>query len=204
MPPTPRKIALTGGIACGKSLVGDYLRQKGIPVIDADDVVHQLLREDAALKAKILAEFGPEVFTSEGYVDRPRLGQQIFGSSPERIARRQLLESWIHPETRNVIDRFYVQNASAALGVSIIPLLFESELENRYDEIWVLQANEATQLDRLLQKRGMKAEDAMARIRNQMSASEKVERARQHPCHYFIDNNADPAFLYEQLDARLL
>ena len=164
MAPTPRRIALTGGIACGKSLAGDYLRQQGISVIDADDVVHQLLREDETLKAKIRAEFGPEVFTPEGYVDRPQLGRQVFGN----VAQRKLLESWIHPETRAVIERFYQQNQDAAMGVSIIPLLFESKLEDRYDEIWLLQTDEATQLERLLQKRGMSREDALARIQNQM------------------------------------
>jgi dephospho-CoA kinase len=199
----PRKIALTGGIACGKSLAGEYLRQKGIPVIDADDVVHQLLRGDEVLKARIRAEFGPEVFTPEGYVDRPKLGQRIFGASPETVARRKLLESWIHPETRTVIDQFYLQNASAPLGVSIIPLLFESALENRYDEIWLLQTSEAIQLDRLLQNRGMTYPDAVARIKNQMSPSDKAERARQHPCHAIIDNNGDPENLYRQLAALL-
>lgn len=201
---TPRKIALTGGIACGKSLAGEYLRQKGIPVIDADDVVHHLLREDETLKAKIRAEFGAQVFTPEGYVDRPKLGQQIFGSAPEIMARRQLLESWIHPETRAVIERFYQQHNTAPKGVSIIPLLFESKLENRYDEIWLLQTDEATQLERLLQKRGMTHTDALARIRNQMPAAEKLKRAQQHPCFYVLENNGDPTTLYNQLDARLV
>jgi dephospho-CoA kinase len=203
MPHLPRKIALTGGIACGKSLAGHYLRQKNIPVIDADDVVHQLLREDEALKAKIRAEFGAEVFTPEGYVDRPKLGQFIFGPTAERIARRKLLESWIHPETRAVIDQFYLQNANAPLGVSIIPLLFESGLEHRYDEVWLLQTDVPTQLERLLQTRGMSHADAMARIQNQMPAAEKAERAKQHPCHYLLQNNGDPAQLYQQLEARL-
>jgi dephospho-CoA kinase len=196
---SPRRIALTGGIACGKSLVGEALRERGIPVIDADDVVHRLLREDEALKAKIRQEFGSEVFTSEGYVDRPRLGRTIFGD----VARRKLLESWIHPETRTVIERFHEENRDAPIVVSIIPLLFESGLEERYDEVWLLLTDEATQLRRLLEKRGMSREDALARIRNQMPAEEKARRTRQQASHAIWENNGEPADLLRQLDARL-
>lgn len=196
---TPRSVALTGGIACGKSLVGDALRVRGIPVIDADDVVHRLLREDEGLKAKIREAFGPEVFTPEGAVDRPRLGQAVFGD----VARRKLLESWIHPETRAVIERFHRENRDAPVVVSIIPLLFESSLADRYDEVWLLQTDEATQLRRLMENRGMSREDALARIRNQMSAEEKARRARQHPCHVIWDNNGAPADLLRQVNARL-
>jgi len=199
MSPKTRRIALTGGIACGKSLVGEYLRQKGILVIDADEVVHQLLREDATLKDKIRAEFGPDVFTDEGFVDRPRLGQQVFGD----VTRRKLLESWIHPETRTVIEQFYKQNEQAHLAISIIPLLFESNLEDRYDEVWLLQTDEALQLARLEQQRGMTRQDAMARIRNQMSNEDKIRRAKQHPCHYTWENNSTPEQLLTQLEQRL-
>lgn len=199
MSSSPRRVALTGGIACGKSLVGDYLRQKGIPVIDADDVVHQLLREDEGLKAKIRAEFGPHVFTPEGHVDRPKLGQQVFGN----VTRRKLLESWIHPETRAVIECFYQQHTNAPVVVSIIPLLFESALENRYDEVWLLLTDEATQLSRLTEKRGMSPEDALARIRNQMPTEEKIRRAQQHPCYLIWDNQGSPDQLYAQLNQRL-
>ena len=198
-----RKIVLTGGIASGKSLVGAYLREKGIPVIDADDVVHQLLRDDEALKAKIRAEFGPAVFTPGGAVDRPALGQQVFGDAPERVARRKLLESWIHPETRAVMEQFYEEHAEAPLGVAIIPLLFESNLEHRYDEVWLLLSTPETQLNRLLQKRGMTEEAALARIYNQMPAAEKLARARQHPCHALLDNNQEPVQLYQQIDTLL-
>jgi len=196
MTQSTRRIALTGGIASGKSLVGDYLSQKGIPVIDADLVVHQLLREDESLKAKILAEFGSEVFTPVGEVDRPKLGQLVFADT----ARRKLLESWIHPKTREVIEQFYIQNAHAPVAVSIIPLLFESQLENLYDEVWLLQTDEKTQLARLLGKRGMPQEDALARIRNQMPFAEKLTCAQAHPCHIVILNNADPEKLYLQLE----
>lgn len=191
-----RRIVLTGGIACGKSLAGNYLKAKGIPVIDADDVVHELLREDEALKSQIRAEFGDDIFDEQGQIIRPALGKTVF-ASPER---RKLLESWIHPKTRAVIEDFYQRHGNEQAGVSIIPLLFESRLADRYDEVWLLDTPPETQLRRLTEQRGMTETDAMARLRNQMSREEKAERTRQHPGGRMIANEGSPEALYERLD----
>ncbi|WP_373531138.1 dephospho-CoA kinase [Vampirovibrio sp.] len=200
-----RRIALTGGIACGKSLAGAYLKKQGLPVIDADDVVHDLLRNDEALKSKIREAFGAEVFDESGHVKRPALGQQVF-ADPER---RKLLESWIHPKTRQAMEAFYAQHGHQAAGVCIIPLLFESRLADRYDAVWLLDTPPAIQRQRLITQRGMSEADAMARIQNQMSREEKRTLTQQHPGGHIIDNVGDaasaetPEALYKQLDALL-
>jgi dephospho-CoA kinase len=194
-----RRVALTGGIASGKSLAGDYLRQRNIPVIDADDVVHDLLRDDAEIRTNIRTEFGDGVFSPDGQLDRKALGLAVFGDTP----RRKLLESWIHPKTREVIEAFYRANADATLGVSIIPLLFESGLENRYDEVWLIETPEEIQLQRLREARAMLHEDAMARIRSQMPYPEKQLRAELHPSYRILRNTGKPEDLYGQLDAAL-
>ena len=192
-----RRIAMTGGIACGKSLAGAYLKKRGVPVIDADDVVHDLLRDEPALKAQIRQEFGAEVFDAHGQVNRPALGKQVF-ASPER---RKLLESWIHPKTRQVIEAFYERHPDQLAGVSIIPLLFESKLADRYDAVWLLDTAPETQLHRLTASRGMSEADALARIRNQMGRGEKQALTRQHPHGEIIANNGDsPEALYQKLD----
>lgn len=192
-----RRIALTGGIACGKSLVGEYLKKRGLPVIDADDVVHELLRDDPALKASIRQEFGAEVFDAKGQVDRPLLGKLVFAS----VERRKLLESWIHPKTREVIEAFYKLNEDRQAGVSIIPLLFESRLADRYDEVWLLDTTPEVQLERLTVKRGMSEVDALARIRNQMGREEKQALTSQHPHGKIIANSGDSTeALYQKLD----
>lgn len=194
-----RRIALTGGIACGKSLAGAYLEEQGIPVIDADDVVHELLRDDEALKAQIRQEFGDEVFSAGGQVIRPELGKKVF-ASPER---RKLLEGWIHPKTREVIEGFYRRYGQERAGVSIIPLLFESQLEDRYDEVWLLDTPPELQLRRLTDQRGMSEADALARIQNQMSREEKIQRTLAHPCGRVIPNTDTPEALRQSLDAAL-
>jgi dephospho-CoA kinase len=190
------RVALTGGIASGKTLAGEFLKARGVPVIDADDVVHALLKENETLKRQIRAEFGDAVFLPDGTVNRPALGAIVFGDT----SKRKLLESWIHPKTREVIENFYQQNAHAPIGVSIIPLLFESGLENRYDEVWLLESDEAQQIERLMRHRHMTREDAEARIRNQMPLEEKRKHTMQHPAHAILDNRGKPEALIAQLE----
>lgn len=194
------RVALTGGIASGKSLAGAYLQRQGIPVIDADDVVHHILREDAEVKANIRETFGPEVFDPDGAVNRKALGAKVFGDS----AKRKLLESWIHPKTRERIELFYQEHQDQPLAVSIIPLLFESGLEDRYDTIWLLETPEAIQLERLQQNRAMSLADAQARLASQMPLSEKRERTLRHPKHAIITNTGSPDDLYRELDRLLV
>lgn len=194
------RIALTGGIACGKSLAGAYLKERGLPVIDADDVVHELLRDDEALKAQIKEAFGADVFDENGQINRAALGKQVFANS----SHRRLLESWIHPKTRQVMEAFYHQHKSQVAGVCVIPLLFESRLADRYDQVWLLDTSPETQLRRLTEKRGMTEADAMARIQNQMSREEKQALTRQHPHGIIIDNQQEsPESLFGHLDALL-
>jgi dephospho-CoA kinase len=193
------RIALTGGIASGKSLAGEYLKGRGIPVIDADDVVHSLLREDGDLKAHIRETFGPDVFDETGAVDRPALGARVF----QHPDRRKLLESWIHPKTRHQIEAFFAQNADQPAVVAIIPLLFESGLAERYDQVWLLDTDPATQLERLRHKRGMSEADALARIQSQLSREQKQAMTRQHPGGVILPNTGTPEALHEAL-ARLV
>ena len=194
------RVALTGGIACGKSLAGAYLKERGLPVIDADDVVHELLRDDEALKSQIKETFGADIFDENGQINRSALGKQVF-ANPHL---RRLLESWIHPKTRQVMEAFYHRHANQAAGVCIIPLLFESRLADRYDQVWLLDTPPETQLRRLTEKRGMSESDAMARIQNQMTREEKQMLTRQHPHGVIIDNSHEsPESLYGHLDALL-
>lgn len=193
---TIRKVALTGGIASGKSLAGDYLRKKHIPVIDADEVVHDLLRDDADIKSKIRQNFGQDVFESGGAVDRKKLGAQVFVNP----GKRKLLESWIHPKVREVIEQFFTQNNSKPLGVAMIPLLFESNLQSRYDEVWLLETSPQTQIQRLMQTRGLTEDEAKARISSQMTIEEKRKLAMQQPSYKLIPNEGTPDALYRQID----
>lgn len=191
-----RKIALTGGIACGKSLAGKYLANCGIPVIDADEVVHRLLQKDASVKQAILNHFGSTVFTPQGDVDRGSLGARVFQNKPER----QFLESLLHPKVREAFAAFFSEQAQTPLAVALIPLLFESGIAELYDEVWLLACSEETQLARLVSTRHMSQADALARIQSQMPLAEKIEKTRQHPMGLLIWNDGSEDTLYDELD----
>lgn len=193
------KIAVTGGIASGKSMVGDYLRAQGVPVIDADGVVHQILRENTALQAWIREVFGQGVFASDGSLDRQALGAVVF----QDAEKRRMLEQQIHPLVRQEMMAFYQTHADQAVGVALIPLLFESSLEKHYDEVWLLDVDEATQLERLMQCRGMSRKDALARIGSQLPLAVKKQRLNEHPHGILLDNTGTPTETYHRVD-RLL
>jgi len=194
-----RLIALTGGIGSGKTQVSDYIETKGIPVADADRIVHQLLKEDTALKNLIIESFGPTVLSAEQEIDRKQLAHIIFDSEE----KRKTLESWIHPRVREAFLKFRKAHPEAQILIEVIPLLFESKLENMYSEVWLVSAPEVHVLQRLQSHRHFTLEEAQSRIKNQLSLQEKQSRLLQHPNGYCIQNNGSLAQLYQQVDNRL-
>ncbi len=197
--PSVCKVALTGGIASGKSLVTEYLQQCGVATLDADAVVHQLLNEDTALKAKIYQVFGQDVFTSQGEVDRNALGQRVFSD----VQQRKLLESLIHPKVRERVQAFFQTHGHEKLAVAVIPLLFESGLQARYDHVWLVTATREQQVERLMQHRGMSREEAEARIQSQMPLAEKLQQLKRCQNAAIIDNTGTPEATRQQVQ-RLL
>ncbi len=196
---TSRLIALTGGIASGKTLVETYLAGRDIPVEDADAVVHRLLSKDDIVKARIRQAFGGSVFSDDGTVDRRALGALVF-ENPER---RQLLESWLHPAVREALMAFRRQHAENPVVVVSIPLLFESDLQYAYPEVWLLVCEENLQMERLMTYRGLSREEALARIYSQMPMIEKQKLLNEHPNGKVILNRETLQALYQQVDALL-
>ena len=199
------KIALTGGIACGKSLVAKFLRELGVLVLDADDVVHELEAAGGAAVPAIAERFGPSVLAHDGGVDREKLAATVFaagsrvphgrhgmaaGPLAAADARRDL-EAIIHPLVRQRILAFATSREPRAASheprVAIIPLLFESHWESDYDIIICVSATEDRQIDRMVQTRGYSREQAEARLAAQMPVAEKVARA-----DWTIQNNSTP------------
>jgi dephospho-CoA kinase len=194
-----RLIALTGGIGSGKTQVSDYIETKGIPVADADRIVHQLLKQDTTLKNLIIESFGPTVLSEKQEIDRKQLAHIIFGSKEKRKA----LESWIHPRVREAFLEFRKAHPEAQILIEVIPLLFESKLENMYPEVWLVSAPEDHVLERLQNHRHFTLEEAQSRIKNQLSLPEKQSRLLQHPNGHCLENNGSLAQLYQQVDNRL-
>jgi dephospho-CoA kinase len=165
-------IGLTGNIATGKSLVLRMLKDLGAYAIDADDLVHILMRRGSPLYDKIVTEFGRYVLDEDFEIDRGRLGDIVF-CAPPAMAH---LESITHPTVKEVSRRL-VANATADVVVIEAIKLIESGMADDCDAVWVVAASEDVQLDRLMSKRNMSRPQAMLRIESQLPQEEKIARA---------------------------
>lgn len=174
------RIALTGGIACGKSTLAKFLRELGIRLLDADDVVHELEAPGGAAVPAIAARFGAGVLAADGSVDRPKLAEIVFADA---VARRDL-EAILFPLVRSRLRAFTSEAArrgrppsTAPLYIAIIPLLFESHWEGDYDIILAITSPLECQIHRMMRTRGYSRVQAEARLAAQMPVAEKAARA---------------------------
>lgn len=182
------KIALTGGIACGKSTLAKFLRELGIRLLDADDVVHELEAPNGLAVEAIVARFGESVRAADGGIDRRALAGIVF-SDP--IARTDL-EAILFPLVRSRLLDF-VAEPSSEFRISVIPLLFESHWESDYDTIIAIASPECQQIDRMVSTRGYTRAEAEARLAAQMSVSEKARRS-----DFVVKNDSTPEHLKEE------
>jgi len=166
-----KRIALTGGIATGKSHVLSVLHRLDIPTVDADTIVHEELGRPSPIAAAIAREFGSETLWEDGSVDRASLGSRIFGDAASRLR----LEAIVHPVVYSRIEDWFDTQAGK-MGVACIPLLYETHHEGDFDAVIVTACGSEQQLERLM-ARGLSAEDARRRIDAQMPTEEKVRRA---------------------------
>ena len=172
---TPHRIpnvAVTGGIACGKSALGFFLSELGADVMDADEVVHELQCPGGAIALAVADEFGPEYMTPDGAVDRSRLGARVFRDSAA-LARLNALS---HPLVRARLGEWRDAPAETWCRVALIPLLFESGWERDWDYTVCVFCGEAVQMDRM-RARGWTEADSRQRLSAQLPLSEKMRRA---------------------------
>ncbi len=169
------RIALTGGIATGKSHVLDQFRRHGVPCLDADSLVHGIEAAGTESTRAIAARFGPDVIGADGAVDRRKLAPIVFADDS---ARREL-EAIIHPAVYRAIAaglRGFELTEHPALAIVDIPLLYETGRAGDFDKVIATVCPPEMQLARL-RERGLTDEDARRRLAAQLSAAEKAERA---------------------------
>ena len=184
------KIALTGGIACGKSLLSQFLNEFGVETLDADDVVHEIIPDPA---------------------ERRRIAAEVFADP----AKRKELEAKIHPIVKERIEKFFDEigardasypsirqsvnpsikqsKQSNNLKIAIIPLLFEVHWEKNFDIISSVVSKREKQIERMVTTRLMTRAEAEARLAAQLPVEEKAKRS-----HYVIHNDGSP----EELKAK--
>ncbi len=183
-------LGLTGSIGMGKSTAADMLRRLGVPVHDADAVVHRLLASDRQVRAEIAARF-PDVVQGES-IDRQALGAAVFA---DRAARKDL-EAILHPRVRASAKRFLRRHAMARapLVVLDIPLLYETGGEANVDAVLVVTAPRFLQARRVLSRPGMSIERFNGILASQLSDYEKRRRA-----DYVVETGLGKAYTYRRL-----
>ncbi|MGW4023305.1 dephospho-CoA kinase [Streptomyces sp. NPDC005009] len=174
------KVGLTGGIGAGKSEVSRLLVECGAVLIDADRIAREVVEPGTPGLAAVVDAFGAEILTEDGRLDRPRLGSVVF-ADPERLA---VLNSIVHPLVGARSRELEEAAAEDAVVIHDVPLLTENGLAPLYDLVIVVDASPETQLDRLVGRRGMTAEDARARM-----AAQATREQRREIADIVIDND---------------
>jgi dephospho-CoA kinase len=169
-----RRVALTGGIATGKSYVTARLRKAGVPVVDADVLAREVVAPGSPGLTAIVHRFGPGVIRADGTLDRAALGERVFADA----AARRDLEAIVHPAVRTAIDRFFSSLPPATpLAVADIPLLFETGRAGDFDTVVVVACRPETQVSRVMARDGLSRAQAEARLAAQLPIADKVARA---------------------------
>jgi len=172
------RVALTGGIGSGKSLVGEILEELGALVIDSDQLAREVIERGSPGYEEVVAAFGDSIL-SEGQIDRSKLAAVVFNESD----LRKKLESIIHPLVREAAEKLARKLPSGAILINQIPLLVESEGAKRFDYVVTVSADEEIRRERL-RLRGLKDYEITQRMAAQVSDSEREKIA-----NYIIRND---------------
>jgi dephospho-CoA kinase len=172
MSPTPFRVALTGGIASGKSTVADLFAALGLPVIDTDVIARQIVEPGQPALAQVVAEFGAQVLDATGRIDRRRMRERIF-ADPD--AKRRL-ESILHPAIRAEMARESLA-AQGPYQVLVIPLLTEGGSRDHVDRVLLVDVPEELQIQRLMMRDGVSHDQAQASLNAQATRAERLTMA---------------------------
>lgn len=185
------RVALTGGIASGKSTVAGMFAALGVPVVDTDLIARQVVEPGRPALASVVDAFGPEVLALDGSLDRRRLRDRVFADS----GQRRRLEAILHPAIRAEMER-QSQAAGGPYQLLVIPLLAEGGRRDHVDRVLLVDAPESAQLERLMRRDGGTREQAEAALRAQASRAQRRAIADD-----VLDNTGDPAALSAQVAA---
>jgi dephospho-CoA kinase len=196
-----RRIALTGGIATGKSYVSAKIKEAGVPIVDADVLSREVVAPGTPGLAAVRKRFGPDAVRRDGTMDRVRIAQIVFKDKRARLD----LEAIIHPAVQRAIDDFFAQLPKRTpFAVADIPLLFETKREGQFQSVVVVACPRETQLTRLMERSKLSKEDAERRLAAQLPIDQKVKKATHviRTDGTFEETDAQVADLIKSLSAK--
>jgi len=168
----PMIVALTGGVASGKTAVSDRFAERGVPVVDTDVLAREVVAPGSPGLAEVEAAFGAEIIDADGALDRSALRQRIF-DDPDA---RNRLERILHPRIAEEARRRLASEA-APYAILVVPLLVESGLFEDADRVLVVDVPEAVQIERLIARDGGTRDQAEAMLAAQASREQRLARA---------------------------
>ena len=183
-------VGLTGGIASGKSTVERLFASHGAPVIDADAIAKDLVRPGEPGLADIVREFGPEVLTDDGHLDRKKMAARVF-SDPDS---RKRLETILHPLVRERMSDT-LTHIEAPYTILSVPLLLESGQDDLVDRVLVVDLPPTLQRQRLLARDGRSEQQI-----NAIMAAQMTRESRRRAADDVIDNSTSLSDLQTQVD----
>lgn len=168
------KVGLTGGIACGKSVVRKRIEASAIPTLDADQVVHALLDAGTEVTFEIAEAFGKRILNPDGSVDRKALGGMVFADEEARAR----LNAIVHPRVHRQIEAFFEKTSGEGSAVAVVDaaLMVETGSFRRYDRVIVAHCTRDQQRERLMRRDGISPEEAERRIGVQMPIDPHAQR----------------------------
>jgi len=185
----PFRVALTGGIASGKSTVAGRFAARGVPVIDTDVIARVVVEPGQPALAEVVATFGPDVLGPDGRLDRRRLREIIFADA----GARRRLEAILHPAIRVEMER-QSRAAGGAYQLLVIPLLTEGGRRDHVDRVLLVDVPEAVQVERLMRRDSVSQEQATASLAAQATRAARLAMA---------DDVIENAGRAEDLEARV-
>lgn len=177
-----RRVAVTGGLSCGKSSVCRFFKKFGSYTVSADEIVHQLLSPATNIGQNIITLFGNDIVINN-QIDRSKIAQKVFNQPPLLYSLEQIL----HPAVQEEIEKIYEQvenKGNVKLFVVEVPLLFEAGIEDFYDAIITVVADPLISQERFQNATGYEVDEYIKRSKRQMPLNEKAKRS-----DYIIENN---------------
>jgi dephospho-CoA kinase len=195
------RVGLTGGIACGKTVVGEMFARRGAHVVQADRIAHQLMRPGERVYDDLVAHFGPDILEPDGTISRPKLAQAAFAEPGG--SRVEELNSIVHPAVIRQQEQWMNeigQRDPRAVAIVEAALIFEAGVEGQFDKIIVVTCDADKKAARFAQRTNVSTEFARQEVERRSAAQvgdeEKLKRA-----DYVIHNNGSLAETETQVQA---
>lgn len=186
-------LGITGPIGCGKSYVADKISARGFKRIDTDEVYHSLVDSPSETTASLAKEFGREILSENGAINRKKLSEIVFSDKEKLTRLNEITHKAVIEKTEQLISE-HIENGEKMLLIEV-PLMFESGFDKRCDYVLSVVADEETRVERICKRNALSVEEAKKRIKNQKNIDFYIEKSS------FVIYNSNNGDLNAQIEA---